>query len=279
MRDNLKDFVNANRDGFDHREPSADLWNKIKPQIVPPVEEKTAEKKIRPLWQWMSIAAAILMIGVAALVIFNQQEGNNDVTRRVADLGSDSVKKEPAEIAAPSQQDLAVEIEKKEPLRSIQTVTGVQKTRVVASKSIAKIAKDEKIGSEKSDYIQMLQDSIWASTRLAAVLGLQKQGNLDENATEALEKIAVSDESSNVRMAAIETLLDGMSPEVKQQKVQDFFVAQNDPTLQMELMQMMAQKDESGMKNSTKDKLNAIVEDPLALKFVKEQAYAVLLQQ
>ncbi|MNX91627.1 hypothetical protein D3C86_1237180 [compost metagenome] len=80
-------------------------------------------------------------------------------------------------------------------------------------------------------------------------------------------------------MAAIETLLDGMTPEVRQQKVQDFFVAQNDPTLQVELMQMIAQRDEPEIKNSTKDKLNAIVEDPFTLKFVKEQAYAVLLHQ
>ena len=44
MRDNLKDFVNANRDAFDHKEPPADLWNKIKPQVVPQVKER----KIKP---------------------------------------------------------------------------------------------------------------------------------------------------------------------------------------------------------------------------------------
>ncbi|ULT26617.1 HEAT repeat domain-containing protein [Sphingobacterium sp. E70] len=84
-----------------------------------------------------------------------------------------------------------------------------------------KVPVDKKEGLEK-DYMQMLQDSVWASTRLAAVLALQKQGNLKKDAAQALEKIAVSDESSNVRMAAIETLLDGMTPEVRQQKVQDF---------------------------------------------------------
>ncbi|WP_257092238.1 hypothetical protein [Sphingobacterium sp. E70] len=42
---------------------------------------------------------------------------------------------------------------------------------------------------------------------------------------------------------------------------------------------MIAQRDEPEIKNSTKDKLNAIVEDPFTLKFVKEQAYAVLLHQ
>jgi hypothetical protein len=129
------------------------------------------------------------------------------------------------------------------------------------------------------DYVQMLQDSSSASTRLSAVLAMKDGGSLDRNSMGALEKTAVSDQSSNVRMAAIETILSGLSPEERQQKVQDFFVEQNDPTLQMELMQMMAQQEDPTMKATTKDKLNEIVEDPFTLKFVKEQAYAVLLNQ
>ena len=158
-------------------------------------------------------------------------------------------------------------------------MTADQKINRVAKTEVQKVAQDKDLKEKKQDYMEMLQDSIRSSTRLAAVLGLQKQGSLNEDATQALEKIAVSDESSNVRMAAIETLLDGMTPEARQQKIQDFFVAQNDPTFQVELMQMIGQRDELEMKNSTKDKLNAIVEDPFTLKFVKEQAYAVLLQQ
>lgn len=274
MRDNLKDFVNANRDAFDRKEPSADLWNKIRPQVVPQVEEK----KIKPLWRWASIAAATLLVGAAAFVIFNQEK-KDDRMDRVAVLKSSPVQqKEAEEILRPSQQEIVAEAEQKESIRSIQTMTRKQKTHLVANRTAQKIAVEKEQEHEK-DYMQMLQDSVWASTRLAAVLALQKQGNLKKDETQALEKIAVSDESSNVRMAAIETLLDGMTPEVRQQKVQDFFVAQNDPTLQVELMQMIAQRDEAEMKNSTKDKLNAIVEDPFTLKFVKEQAYAVLLQQ
>jgi hypothetical protein len=69
MRDNLKDFVNANREAFDQREPSADLWNKIRPQVVPTVQER----KIKPLWKWASIAAAALVVGTATFIAFDQQ--------------------------------------------------------------------------------------------------------------------------------------------------------------------------------------------------------------
>lgn len=274
MRDNLKDFVNANRDAFDHKEPSADLWNKIKPQVVPQVQEK----KIKPLWRWASIAAAILLVGTATLLVFNQN-GESDHTAKVANITPVTVQKEAKIMEKSAQQEVAVEIEKENPIRTIQTMVAGQRTNRVAKREVQKAVKDKNLKEKKQDYIEMLQDSIRSSTRLAAVLGLQKQGSLNEDATQALEKIAVSDESSNVRMAAIETLLDGMTPEARQQKVQDFFVAQNDPTLQVELMQMIGQRDELEMKNSTKDKLNAIVEDPFTLKFVKEQAYAVLLHQ
>jgi len=274
MRDNLKDFVNANRDAFDQKEPSADLWNKIKPQVVPQVQEK----KIKPLWRWASIAAAILLVGTATLLVFNQN-GGSDHTAKVTNIKPVTVQKEPEVMEKSTQREASVKVEKEKPIRTIQTMIANQEIIRVAKTEVPKAIKNKNLKEKKQDYIEMLQDSIRASTRLAAVLGLQKQGSLNEDATLALEKIAVSDESSNVRMAAIETLLDRMTPEARQQKVQDFFVAQNDPTLQVELMQMIGQKDELEMKNSTKDKLNAIVEDPFTLKFVKEQAYAVLLHQ
>ncbi|CAM3769978.1 hypothetical protein [Sphingobacterium prati] len=274
MRDNLKDFVNANRDAFDQKEPSADLWNKIKPQVVPQVQEK----KIIPLWRWASIAAAILLMGTATLLVFNQN-GGSDHTAKVANIKPVTVQKETEVMEKSTQREASVKVEKEKPIRTIQTMIANQEINRVAKTEVPKAVKDKNLKEKKQDYIEMLQDSIRASTRLAAVLGLQKQGSLNEDATLALEKTAVSDESSNVRMAAIETLLDGMTPEARQQKVQDFFVAQNDPTLQVELMQMIEQRDELEMKNSTKDKLNAIVEDPFTMKFVKEQAYAVLLHQ
>lgn len=274
MRDNLKDFVNANRDAFDQKEPSADLWNKIKPQVVPQVQEK----KIIPLWRWASIAAAILLMGTATLLVFNQN-GGSDHTAKVANIKPVTVQKETEVMEKSTQREASVKVEKEKPIRTIQTTIANQEINRVAKTEVPKAVKDKNLKEKKQDYIEMLQDSIRASTRLAAVLGLQKQGSLNEDATLALEKTAVSDESSNVRMAAIETLLDGMTPEARQQKVQDFFVAQNDPTLQVELMQMIEQRDELEMKNSTKDKLNAIVEDPFTMKFVKEQAYAVLLHQ
>jgi len=273
MRDNLKDFVNANREAFDQREPSADLWNKIRPQVVPTVQER----KIKPLWKWAGIAAAALLVGTVTFIAFDQHNGTA-VEKRLAKVHPVAVEKEGSETKAIDVEMPVVATETQKILVPIKAIAGVKSKGKQSLRENVLEADHHEIGGGM-DYVLMLQDSSSASTRLSAVLALKEGGRLDRNSVGALEKTAVSDQSSNVRMAAIETILNELSPEERQQKVQDFFVEQNDPTLQMELMQMMAQQDDPTMKATTKDKLNEIVEDPFTLKFVKEQAYAVLLNQ
>ena len=273
MRDNLKDFVNANREAFDQREPSADLWNKIRPQVVPPVQER----KIKPLWKWASIAAATLLIGTATFIAFDQHNGG-EVDKRMTEVHPVAVSEKNNKAKAIDVEMPDATTEAQEILAPVKVIAGIKSK----GKQLAKVSvmeTDHHEMGEGMNYVQMLQDSSSASTRLSAVLAMKDGGKLDRNSMGALEKTAVSDQSSNVRMAAIETILSGLSPEERQQKVQDFFVEQNDPTLQMELMQMMAQQEDPTMKATTKEKLNEIVEDPFTLKFVKEQAYAVLLNQ
>ncbi len=273
MRDNLKDFVNANREAFDQREPSADLWNKIRPQVVPTVQER----KIKPYWKWASIAAAALLVGTATFIAFNQQR-EIEVEKPVAAVHPITVPEKEDNAKAVDAEVMGIHTGSQEASAPVKAIAGIEsKRKQLAKVSVSEAAHREK--EEKMDYVQMLQDSSSASTRLSAVLAMKDGGSLDGNSRGALEKTAVSDQSSNVRMAAIETILNGLSPEERQQKVQDFFVEQNDPTLQMELMQMMAQQADPTMKATTKEKLNEIVEDPFTLKFVKEQAYAVLLNQ
>lgn len=274
MRDNLKDFVNANRESFDRREPSADLWNKIRPQVVPPVQER----KIKPLWKWASMAAAILLVGTATFIAFDQHNGA-EVEKRIAAVRPYTVRENESDKKADIATVVSADTDNSPKLTPSMAIAGRQTKRKQSATANVMNTGFNKM-QEKIDYVEMLRDSSSASARLSAVLALKDEGRLDRNSIGALERTAVSDQSSNVRIAAIETILSsGLSPEERQQKVQDFFVVQNDPTLQMELMQMMVQQDDAKMKATTKDKLNEIVEDPFTLKFVKEQAYAVLLNQ
>lgn len=275
MRDNLKDFVDANRDAFDHRAPSEDLWNKIKPQVVPQIQEK----KIKPFWRWMSVAAVTLLLGAAAFMIFDQHE-EGDRTSKLAVSSSVTNEKSEQKQITPTEDHLAKDQRNQVDAVAQTTIATPDKVESPTLRKSTILVAEAPVGQEeKIDYVQMLRDSTSASTRLGAVLALKDQGNLNQGDVSALEQTAIADQNSNVRMAAIETILDGMTPVERQQKVQDFFVQQNDPTLQMELMQLMAQQEEPVIKETTKEKLNEIVEDPLTLRFVKEQAYAVLMNQ
>src|SRR5690606_29790160 len=161
MRDNLKDFVNANRDAFDQKVPSADLWNKIKRQVVTQVQEK----KIIPLWRWASIAAAILLMGTATLLVFNQN-GGSDHTAKVANIKPVTVQKETEVMEKSTQREASVKVEKEKPIRTIQTMIANQEINRVAKTEVPKAVKDKNLKEKKQDYIEMLQDSIRASTRL-----------------------------------------------------------------------------------------------------------------
>lgn len=59
-KDRLEDFVRANRDEFDFREPSPELWKRI--------AESTQPKKVIHLRSWVFRAAAVVAVAVVMSV-------------------------------------------------------------------------------------------------------------------------------------------------------------------------------------------------------------------
>ena len=60
-RDSLEEFVRANRDDFDFREPSPELWGKI--------AGKTVQKKTVPLKTYFIRIAAVLVVALISTVL------------------------------------------------------------------------------------------------------------------------------------------------------------------------------------------------------------------
>lgn len=71
MKDSLKEFVSQNREGFDSQVPPNRLWQRIEDHLP-----------TRPVALWNSVvvwrAAAIFLLGVAAVAIFSTRDFNND---------------------------------------------------------------------------------------------------------------------------------------------------------------------------------------------------------
>jgi len=95
---------------------------------------------------------------------------------------------------------------------------------------------------------------------------------------EKLKHTINHDPNNNVRSTAIGLLLGSLPVEERAQAIQEVFVLQEDPSIQLELMMAMASQDTIQISNTTAERLMAITENPLAFDFVKEQAYAVLLK-
>ncbi|UIR56534.1 hypothetical protein LZQ00_01630 [Sphingobacterium sp. SRCM116780] len=265
MQDKLKEFVKANREGFDHREPSAALWEKIRPQVIPQKE------KIKPslhIWKWASAAAVFLMIGIGGY-FWSQTVNTNQQVKMATKVQPTTVEtreikptvKDATQVAQITISRYNLQGKKKKNLRETP----------------ANLFADKK--SELNHYFALLQDTLSASKRLEAVLAFKNLPDLGNNEMNALEETVITDPNSNVRMAALDVVLSRVDKPKKQDKIEELFVKQDDPSLQVEMLQWLARGESGDVSESTKKKLNEILEDPFALKLVKDQAYAVLLNQ
>ncbi len=63
-QDRLEEFVKANRDDFDFREPSPELWKKI--------SEKSKPQKVVPFRRYMIRIAAVLVVALVSSVLLWQ---------------------------------------------------------------------------------------------------------------------------------------------------------------------------------------------------------------
>lgn len=59
MSNDLKKFIEDNREGFDDRAPSANVWENIEASFSPKKEKRSI---IRPMYKWGMAAAALLII-------------------------------------------------------------------------------------------------------------------------------------------------------------------------------------------------------------------------
>ncbi len=124
----------------------------------------------------------------------------------------------------------------------------------------------------------LLETEESASRRMEGILEMASMPELPQELMDKLMHTINHDPNSNVRYAAIELLMNRLPAMQTGQAIQDVFIRQDDPTIQLDLMLAMAQHDTIRINEATADRLYAIANDPLTLDFVKDQAYAVLLK-
>ncbi|QES91322.1 HEAT repeat domain-containing protein [Empedobacter brevis] len=271
MSDELKKYVDKHRELFDNKEPSDELWNKIRTTIPSP---QPATIPIRKKWNvkyWGIAASTIILIGTA--VYFTQ---NNPVISTKPIIVNNSKKSSHQEKKEEKKEVIATEgkVAKK------QDVILVKNEEKVITTTPHQIQENNtsKIDHQDREIIQLLEDQNSTSNRINAIAKLGEAGTLSEQEIYILKERALHDENTIVRLNAIEVLISKLSESSVEQEMTSLFLEQDNPMVQMELIGIISHLNKQPNQELI-SKLHEIILNPKTQPFVKDEAYAVLLKK
>lgn len=305
MIDPIKKFVEQNREAFDHKEPPANALELIKIRMKAAAEAaameenatgdtepvKEEEKKTLPLFsrtKW-ALAASVFLAVTAGYFLYqhkNEETGKLKTELPVSAKNTDRIRTEAAgETNTGTAENKVAEQEHRTAENRMAALKGrsndARNGRKVKEKvpgNMQPVEKDAdlaQLNNPQRDLYADLADSTSASIRLSAILEIGKTRRINITSLNSLAGILNHDPNSNVRLAA----LDVMGQYAQDRQVSSLLVqslsTQTDPLVQLGLIGLL------GKLQNVKidDRLFALAEDPNTLGAVKDEAYAVLLNQ
>ena len=262
MDDPLKKYVKENRDAFDQLEPSEAVLHRLRGQLKqePIVKAGFFEKHRQRAW----LVAASLLLGLAiTYTLYRAGETPNPESHQMAQQATAPVSKD----TTPSTEPIVEEETEVTP--SVERETQRQKPATPA------LPEPEVSASLPAALYAQLADSSSASTRLAAILEIERSGYMDDEVVGLLSSAMNQDDNSNVRIAA----LDLLGSYAHDPHVTELFIAslatQDDPFVQLGLIHFLKQIDNQEVDES----LFALANNPGTFVAVKDEAYMALLNQ
>lgn len=262
MNDQLKKFVDDNRDDFDHLEPSPAIFKKIKSELknTSQKEEKKSNQRLVFNYKWLVAASLLIITSITYLIVNKNNQASSEIDNQLVSTKNSIIQKEVED-------------------RTISNIEAPKKLLVTTTKVSPSSTKNTTLKELK--FIDMptiytdLKDSTSSSTRLAAILKIQNSGIINYDIIDNLSKTLNSDANSNVRLAALNL----MSKYAQDGYVANAFlqslVNQKDPLVQLGLIELLSHTNNPKLD----DKLYALANDPTTFAAVKDQAYLVLLNQ
>ena len=275
MKDSLKKYINDHRDEFDNLEAPDEMFDKIMSKLESPTPSVGKTRSIFSLKNW-SIAASIVII--LSLGIFNlNQEKEIDKTsfaaketpKRENETLDNTIPENETEISKNQTETKKVlaNNSSNHSKKSIENQDFVPKHHI-----------ENKNSFDKANAIELIDNQFSASSRLQGIALLKDFSDYDSNLINLLSEKAISDENTNVRLAAVSALETQKQNPAITDKIQQIFVQQNDPMVQKELISLLAEKQSSELSSEVNTKLIALAKDPTTAKFVKDEAYAVIMK-
>lgn len=251
--DNLKKYIDSNREEFDHLEPSRELFLKLEKDIKafpsPPITKKLwASKTI-----WAAASITIIITGLYFLTL-TKPETNSPKTV-IANKKANSVPDIEATTTIPNKDE------------SIQPVVKFSAVRRKASLNIKEFNINE--------IYSQLSDSSSSSNRLAAIISLEKSKLINYDVVDKLADALNNDQNSNVRLAALDLLNKYNTDRYVAGTIIKSLAHQNDPVIQLNLLHIVRKYDHPLLDSN----LLALAVNPNSINEIKNEVYSILLNQ
>lgn len=279
MKDPLKKYIQDHRKEFDTLEAPKEMFDKIMSRLNEPT---ISVGKTVPLFSWKkwSIAASVAVIFSVGLYTFwNQRESEKPM------IAVHEKFKENEKINDVLNQKNDLETVKTEVVIQQNTSEFFTKNNSDNSKKIVKtenLVQNEKLANESNfdelKALELINNQHSASSRLRGIDLLKSFSVSDEKIINILSEKALSDESTNVRLAAVDALSVHIEDAEVSKNIRQIFLNQDDPLVQKELIAILTEKNPSQLHGEVNAKLRELTLSPTTAVFVKDEAYAVLMR-
>lgn len=281
MKDTLKEYIENHREGFDTLEAPDDTFDKIMLRLN---EEAVSDKEIVPLFawkKWVAAASVLIVFSIGLYTFWNQKESEKQIVliqkkSKAEDKGLVDVLS-PKNISENAKIETAKQVNRSESFVSNDSVLSkkTEKTKILVQYN--NLSENEN-GFNKIKALELLKNEYSASSRLHGIALLKDFSTSDRQVVKILSEKALSDENTNVRLAAVETLSAHIqNPEIGK-KIRQIFLQQDDAMVQKELIAILANQKSSEFNTEVNKKLKELTLNPTTADFVKDEAYAVLMR-
>jgi hypothetical protein len=266
MIDPIKEFVRLHREGFDDLRPSSDVFTKIQKETGL-LKNASRRSKIYRLSSW-AIAASVL---IGLCIYFYDRAGEN--------LAVDDISKNTKTV--PKLKEETVRRHEKTASVSSPVSAGPNGTMAIKSNKRAPYSSGQANASSTNEadvILSLLSNEVSSSTRVSGLQKANKLSNIEAGLIEAIVKRATMDPNSNVRLAAIEVIVSRLDQPYMPEILEKIFLKQDDPFVQTQLIDVIANIDTDRFDPDIKNRLIALTENPATAEFVKYRAYALLMK-
>ncbi len=261
MNDPVKDFVEQHREEFDYLEAPALKLDQLKAKIQRVPETRKRSFIIFDRNRWMIAAAVLIMLTCAGLFFYS-----SDKDKPVVELAQQKIKKTSGKVENSGSGKRAD--------HEVNKVTSINK-HLTAGRVKRAERKKQEMSLPVSDVYGGLKDSTSASTRLLAILEIERRGKMSNHLIDMLAATLNNDPNTNVRLAALSLMEKYRDNNHVSSLLVSSLDKQDDPIVQLGLVSFIGK-----MKNiKIDDKLELLASSPDTFAAVRDEAYSILLSQ